>query len=121
MIQLTEAQRKSTEIGFYSVPPMVEKLDICWGLGPLEVCATKSSDDRIDVEIKLAGVRIASGALTVGSSKVCAAANVELVKANLCVTADFPAKTVWVEGEVCTRRWDLSWDCNGFKTIMLSW
>lgn len=121
MLKLTDPMKKSDAIGYYDLPPMVQKRSICWGLGPLEVCASIVSVDRIDIEIKLAGITIATGSLTVGNSQICAGANAGLVKASVCVTADFPAKTVWLEGDVCTRRWDGGWDCQGFKTILASW
>lgn len=119
--RLTDEQRKSDSIGFYSTPDNAQILNTCWSFGPLEVCVTKISNDRVDVEIKLAGVRIGSGTLTAGNTSVCASANVQLVKAALCVKADFPGQIVWVEGEVCTRRWDGGWDCNAFKTKLISW
>lgn len=119
---LTKAQEDSDELGFYDhSSALVETLDTCWGLGPLEVCAKLVSNDRIEVTIKLAGVKIGSGSITAANSKVCAGANVGLVKANLCVTADFPNKVVWVEGKVCVREWTGSWSCRGFKTKILSW
>jgi hypothetical protein len=121
MSNLTEAQKQSDEVGYYTVPSMIEKINSCWSLGPLEVCVTKISNDRIDVEINLAGVKIGSGSLTVGNTQICASANIGIVKASVCVTADFPAQTVWVEGEVCSRRWDGGWNCTSFKTKILSW
>lgn len=121
MSRMTTAQRDSDEIGYYDVAPMIETLESCWGLGPLDVCAKLVSADRIDVTIKLAGVKIGSGSITAGNNQLCAGANAGLVKANLCVTADFENKTVWVEGEVCTRKWTGGWDCNGFKTKIISW
>lgn len=121
MSNLTEAQRQSNEIGYYNVPSMAEKIESCWSFASLKVCVTKISNDRIDVEIELAGVKIGSGSLTVGNTQVCASANVGIVKASVCVTADFPGQTIWVEGEFCIRRWDGSWNCTNFKTKILSW
>lgn len=121
MSQMTPEQRDSDKQGFYGTPPMIAKLTACWGLGPLEVCATKISIDRIEVEVKLAGVKIASGELTVGNNQICAGANAGIVKANVCITADFPGQKVWIEGEVCTLNFPSGWSCNGFKTILISW
>ena len=100
---------------------MVETLEACWGLGPLDVCAKLVSADRIQVSIKLAGVTIASGTITASNNSLCASANAGLAKARVCITADFSKKEVWVEGELCTRKWTGGWDCNSFKTKILSW
>jgi hypothetical protein len=121
MSKLTTDQRDSNQQGFYDVPTMVAKLSTCWGLGPLEVCVTKISNDRIDVEIKLAGLKIANGELTVGNNQLCAGANAGIVKANVCITADFPGQKVWVEGEICTLKFPSGWSCQGFKTILIAW
>ena len=121
MSTLSKDKRESDEIGYYDAPVMVETLESCWGLGPLDVCAKLVSSDRIEVSIKLAGIKIGSGTITAKDTNVCASANAGLVKASVCVKGDFPNKKVWVEGEVCTRKWTGGWDCNGFKTIIIAW
>ena len=116
-----QEQRDSDKTGFYGSVPMIGKLDACWSFGPLEVCATKIASDRIEVAIKLAGVTIGTGELTLANNQICAGANLGVVKANVCISADFPGQKVWVEGEVCTLNFPSGWSCNGFKTILISW
>lgn len=121
MTTLTQDQRDSDKIGFYEPASMIGKLDVCWSFGPIEVCATKLAPDRVEVLIRLAGVKIGQGELTLNNNQLCASANVGIVKAKICVTADFAAQKVWVEGEVCTLNFPSGWSCNGFKTILISW
>ncbi|MGH8239325.1 MAG: hypothetical protein ACREXP_20220 [Steroidobacteraceae bacterium] len=118
---LTTEQQESDALGFYEPADFAETRAACWGIGPLEVCVTQVAADYINVEIKLAGIKIGSGSLTAGHNSVCASANVGLVKTKLCVTADFPNRTVWVEGQLCTRKWSGGWSCRGFKTKILAW
>lgn len=117
----TQAERDADIEAFFEEPTFEETTLSCWGVGPLEVCATKVSADRVDVDIKLAGVRIGRGSLTAQNSRICASASVAIVKAKVCVTADFPGQTVWVEGEVCHRKFPSGWKCKGFKTKILAW
>lgn len=121
MTDFTEEQQDSNEIGYYETPQMTETLESCWGLGPLDVCARLVSHDNIEVTIKLSGLKIGSGTISSNNDRVCASANVGLVKAAVCVRADFPNKTVWVEGKVCNRKWNGKWHCNTFKTKLISW
>ena len=121
MSQLTQQQRESDVIGYYDVPPMVEILETYWELGPLDVSARLISPEHIEITIKVEGVKIASGIITAGNDRLCAGANVGMVKVSVHVIADFPNKTVWVEGEFCTKTWSTSWDCDEFKRRILSW
>lgn len=121
MSDLTQDQIDSDLIAYYSEPDMVETLESCWGLGPLSVCARFVSADQIEISIKLAGVKIGSGTISTKNNKICASANVGLVKASVCVRADFPKRDVWVEGKICHRKWDLSWSCSKFKAKLISW
>jgi len=79
------------------------------------------SDNGVEVTIKLAGIKIGSGTIRAGNERICASANVGLVKAKVCVRGDFSDNTVWVEGEVCTIEWTGGWSCRGFKTKLISW
>ena len=117
----TQQERDADAEGFFDEPSFEEKILSCWGIGPLDVCATKIAADRVDVEIKLAGVRIGHGTLSAANSKICASASIGVVKAKVCVRADFPGHTVWAEGEVCIRKILGGWSCRGFKTKILSW
>jgi hypothetical protein len=122
MTDMTKLQEDTDELGFFDdSSALVETLEACWSIGPLEVCAKLVSSDRIDVVIKLAGVKIGSGSITTANNKLCAGANVGVVKANLCVSADFPNKVVWVEGKFCSRKIIGGWSCRNFKTKILSW
>lgn len=121
MSDLTQEQIDSDVIAYYSEPNMVQTLESCWGLGPLSVCARMVPVGQIEVSIKLAGIKIGSGTISAKNNKICASANVGLVKASVCVRADFPNSTVWVEGKICRRKLDLSWNCDPFKTKLISW
>lgn len=120
-IRFGDEARESSELAFFDEAEFAETLSACWGIGPLQVCVASISKDAVTVEIKLAGIRIGSGTLTAGNSRICASANVGVVKAKVCVTGDFPNSTVWVEGEVCTRKFPSGWSCRRFKTKILSW
>jgi hypothetical protein len=117
----TQEQREADVDAFFDDPHFEESLLSCWGVGLLEVCVKKIADDRIEVDIKLAGQRIGQGTLTASHARICASASLLLVKAQVCVRADFPGKTVWVEGEFCTKNFPSGWSCRKFKTKILSW
>ncbi len=120
-LELSSEQMESTELGLFEDPSFEEMINACWGLGPLQVCARYAPPDRVEVEIKLAGIRIGSGTLSVGNNQICASGNVQIFKVKLCVRADFPNKTVWVEGKLCTRKLPTGWSCRKFRTKILSW
>ena len=119
----TEAERQSNDIGFLATPEIefIEVLSACWSLGPLSACVDKIGDDEIKVSIKLSGVTIGSGKLSVQKDSLCASANVGLAKAKICVVADFRAKEVSVKGEVCTLKFPSGWSCRKFSARILSW
>ena len=121
MVDFSKDQIESDLIAYYSTPEMLETLESCWGLGPLSICARFISVDQIQISIKLAGVKIGSGMISTKNTKVCASANIGLVKASVCTKADYPNKVVWVEGKLCHREWDLGWKCHTFKTKLISW
>ncbi|RZK01001.1 MAG: hypothetical protein EOO76_10615 [Novosphingobium sp.] len=120
-ITFNQEEQDADVEAFFDEPAFEERALSCWGIGPLEVCATKVAADRVDVDIKLTGVRIGSGTLTAANSSICASASVAIVKAKVCVTADFPGQVVWVEGKVCTRKFPSGWSCRGFKSKILAW
>lgn len=115
----TTAQQQSDVVCFNSKPEFIEKLKACWEKGPLEICAEKIGS-IIVVTVKLSGIVIAEGNLTSSSNALSASVNVGLVKADASIKADFVAKKVLAEGEVCTRNL-VKWDCDGFSAVILSW
>ena len=120
-LEFRAEELESTDLGLFEEPAFEEMINACWSLGPLQVCARSIGADRIEVDIKLAGIRIGSGTLTVGNNQICVSGNVQIFKVKLCVRADFAGKTVWVEGQLCTRKITGGWSCRKFKTKILSW
>lgn len=122
MSYLTNEEKETNAIGFFDESAaFTEVLDACWGFGPLEVCAKLASIDKVDISIKLAGVKIGSGSLTASDNRLCAGANVGLVKAKLCVLVSFPEREVRVEGELCVPNIPSGWSCRRFNSKILSW
>ena len=120
-LDFTDDQMEASDVGLFEDPTFEPELLSCWSMGPLQVCGKIVSGDRVEVEIKLAGIRIGSGTLSAGNSQICASGNVALFKVKVCVRADFPGKTVWVEGQLCTRKFPSGWSCRGFRTKLISW
>lgn len=120
-IELSSEELEATEHGLFEDADFEAQLLACWGLGPLQVCAKIVSGDRIEVDIKLGGIRIGSGTLSVGNTQICVSGNVQIFKVKVCVRADFPGKTVWVEGQLCTRKITGGWSCRKFRTKILAW
>ena len=98
----------------------VHTLATCWSFGPLEMCA-EYSNDGIDVDIKLLGQRIGGGRLDQNNATISVGVDVGLAKTSVGITADFGAKELVVDGEVCTRNWHGGWDCSGFHAVILRW
>ena len=121
-IEFTKEQEQSDEIGFYDdASSFNESLSACFDIGPLKVCATRVTAEAIHVEVKLAGVRIARGTISLDSPRICASANAGLAKVSLCVEADFAKQEVWVRGKLCVREILGGWSCRKFSTKILSW
>ena len=95
-------------------------LDTCFGVGPLEICATYSNGG-IDFVIKLVGQQIGSGRLDQNNASASLGIDLGLAKASVGLAADFTARELRVQGEVCVRDWLGRWQCTGFNEVILRW
>lgn len=94
--------------------------EACFGVGPLEVCATYR-DLGIDFEIKLLGQRIGSGRLDQNNANASVGVDLGVAKASVGLAADFNARELRITGEVCVRDWLGRWRCTSFNDVLLRW
>ncbi len=120
MNKFTPQQAENDEIGFYVSPSFLEKNEACWTKGGLKVCA-KTIGNRIHVEVTLANIHIGDGDLTASSNRLCFTGNAGVVKASLCVEANFPSREVRVEGEMCVKVIFVGWECDSFNAKFMTW
>ncbi len=94
-------------------------LSACWSNGPLKICAELEDNDHINIEVTLAGVRIARGTLSAERTCIEAKAKIGVAKADLSVCANFQDREVRTSGKICVAV--LGWQCAKFNAQILKW
>lgn len=89
-----------------------------WCFGPLCISASIDlSAPSVSVTVTLAGITIAHLVIDPSNPKACIDADVKLASVKLCISVDFNAHNVSVNGEVCT----FFTGCKSFDQVIFNW
>lgn len=93
-------------------------VDVCYSIKVVKVCVESISNERIVLNVSVAGVRVARATLTPKNAcvkiKGKVAGDGAKVEAKIC--ADFAGRRLTIEGKIC-----LLWYCTKFKQTILKW
>ena len=91
-------------------------LGASWSFGPLTIDVSLDGSE-IKVTVKILGITVANLTLDAANPKACINVSAGIASAKLCIGADFSAKRVYAQGEVCTP----FTGCKSFDATIFNW
>ena len=91
-------------------------LGASWSFGPLTIDVSLDGTE-IKVTVKILGITVANLTLDAANPKACINVSAGIASAKLCVGADFSARRVYAQGEVCTP----FTGCKSFDATIFTW
>lgn len=109
--------------GNLSEAPWQDEVDILGSsnIGPIKV-EYIIKGTTVQVVIYLLNLRVASATLSAGGkTSICIKAGAVLVKAEICIVADFDKNELRAKGQHCYKKLDTSWQCTKFSKRIAGW